>query len=548
MRPLRPVTTTRSVGKLTGRTRALERRDVGSAAAVAGWNLLTLPGDNDWDWVGGTSAKPAWKLNPNPGKQPFLRGAWDGGESGTSPGTLPSEAGAPFDDDFVTALAFTTVVDGQVGLAITKVDVDGVITIYTFSVGVAGDVSFDPTGSDLTSEDVQAALLELEAQIVALSSVYQAKDTTLTTYAGIDPSSNVQSILGATNYAAIRTLLGLVVGTNVEAHDADLTTIAGLSPSNDDLLQRKSGGWTNRTIAQLLTDLAAAGTTFQPLDSDLTSLAALTTTSYGRALLTLANVAALYTALSVDTDGTLATNSDTKLASQKAIKTYVDANVGGGGSVAAEDVSIIDTGGYFTGTDVEAALQELGAGGGGGGGGDPVSPGFKTGGAYYFMPPGAGTVGTLTTTLALLQATPVYLPAGITIDRIGIRVTGGSGLGTLLRLGIYANTDGLPGALILDAGTVAANSVAHKEITVSQAISTAGWYWLVGVAQTAGGAIVSSIPGIGFPSMWNTFSSPLQTTFAGYSLAGVTGALPNPLGSPPFTMPTEALRLYVRVT
>jgi hypothetical protein len=41
----------------------------------------------------------------------------------------------------------------------------------------------------------------------------------------------------------------------------------------------------------------------------------------------------------------------------------------GGGTVAAADVSITDSGAYFTGTDVEAALQELGAGGGGGGGG-----------------------------------------------------------------------------------------------------------------------------------------------------------------------------------
>lgn len=39
----------------------------------------------------------------------------------------------------------------------------------------------------------------------------------------------------------------------------------------------------------------------------------------------------------------------------------------GGGAVAAEDVSITDAGAHFTGTDVEAALQELGASGGGGG-------------------------------------------------------------------------------------------------------------------------------------------------------------------------------------
>lgn len=40
--------------------------------------------------------------------------------------------------------------------------------------------------------------------------------------------------------------------------DSDLTAIAGLSPTNDDVLQRKSGAWTNRTLDQLTTDLALA--------------------------------------------------------------------------------------------------------------------------------------------------------------------------------------------------------------------------------------------------------------------------------------------------
>jgi hypothetical protein len=38
--------------------------------------------------------------------------------------------------------------------------------------------------------------------------------------------------------------------------DADLSAIAALTPTNDDLLQRKSGAWTNRTPAQVKTDLA----------------------------------------------------------------------------------------------------------------------------------------------------------------------------------------------------------------------------------------------------------------------------------------------------
>lgn len=42
---------------------------------------------------------------------------------------------------------------------------------------------------------------------------------------------------------------------NKQPLDSDLTTIAGLTPSNDDILQRKSGAWTNRTVAQFKTDL-----------------------------------------------------------------------------------------------------------------------------------------------------------------------------------------------------------------------------------------------------------------------------------------------------
>ncbi len=53
----------------------------------------------------------------------------------------------------------------------------------------------------------------------------------------------------------VRTLLALVIGTNVQAWDTDLDAIAGLSPTNDDIIQRKSGAWTNRTLAQLIADL-----------------------------------------------------------------------------------------------------------------------------------------------------------------------------------------------------------------------------------------------------------------------------------------------------
>lgn len=50
-----------------------------------------------------------------------------------------------------------------------------------------------------------------------------------------------------------------------QASDADLTAIAGLNPVNDDLLQRKSGAWANRTPAQVATDMGVASSSTQVL-------------------------------------------------------------------------------------------------------------------------------------------------------------------------------------------------------------------------------------------------------------------------------------------
>lgn len=55
----------------------------------------------------------------------------------------------------------------------------------------------------------------------------------------------------------------------------------------------------------------------------------------------------------------------------------------GVGASDAADVAITDAGAYFTGTDVEAALQELGAGGGGGGGVTQAYLGYNTVGASF---------------------------------------------------------------------------------------------------------------------------------------------------------------------
>lgn len=153
----------------------------------------------------------------------------------------------------------------------------------------------------------------------AAQAASQPLDSDLTAIAALSTTSFGRGLLALADAAALRTSGGLVIGTDVEAHDSDLTTIAGLAPSNDDVIQRKAGAWTNRTIAQLLADLAAPGTTFQPLDSDLTALAGLAIdtdtlpygsgshamslaafTAAGRALVAGASAAAQVTTLGLD--------------------------------------------------------------------------------------------------------------------------------------------------------------------------------------------------------------------------------------------------------
>lgn len=94
------------------------------------------------------------------------------------------------------------------------------------------------------------------------------------------------------------------IGTASQPVDSDLGAIAALAPSNDAFIQRKSGVWTSRTVAQVKADIgedpavgtsglrtlgtgatqAAAGdhahsALYQPLDSDLTTIAGLTATT-----------------------------------------------------------------------------------------------------------------------------------------------------------------------------------------------------------------------------------------------------------------------------
>lgn len=94
---------------------------------------------------------------------------------------------------------------------------------------------------------------------------------------------------------------------------------------------------------------------------------------------------------------------------------------------------------------------------------------------------------TTTTTAAIsantLYAVPFYVPVSHTYPTINLSVTTGVG-GTSIRLGIYSDNAGYPGALVIDAGTISSAGVAVGTLTINQLLSS-GWYWLVGVGDGA---------------------------------------------------------------
>lgn len=167
---------------------------------------------------------------------------------------------------------------------------------------IASEIPFTPTGT-VAATNVQAAIAEVASEASGGGVSDGDKGDITVSGSGSVWTIDNGAVTAAKVAADVATQAELdAVAAAAQPLDADLTAVAGLTPTNDDVLQRKAGAWTNRTIAQLLTDLAAPGTTFQPLDSDLTAIAALTTTAYGRAVLELANQAALMALLSAASD------------------------------------------------------------------------------------------------------------------------------------------------------------------------------------------------------------------------------------------------------
>lgn len=152
--------------------------------------------------------------------------------------------------------------------------------------------------------------------------------------------------------------------------------------------------------------------------------------------------------------------------------------------------------------------------------GNLLMPRVKTG--NYVSP--LGVISSAVFIVNTLYYVPVWLTARA-FDRASFNVTVLGASGTA-RLGIYADSDGNPGALIAAFGVIDTSSTGVKEITIAHTPAAFNLYWLALVCQTAG----CSGHGVATGS-YLTGRVGVTDVGGGFYETGVSGALPANAGT-----------------
>lgn len=349
------------------------------------------------------------------------------------------------------ATADTGTTGGQV---LTRTGADGLYQPLDADLSAVAALTTTAYGRALL-EVASAAALRAAAELGAL-----AVEDDVTAAQISDATANGRALITAANYAAMRALLDLEVGTDVQAQDAELSALAGLTSAADRLPYFTGSG-------------SAALATF---------------TGAGRDLVDDADAAAQRTTLGL---GTIATQAASNVSiTGGAISGITDLAVADGGTGASTapdaraNLGTNDAANLTTGT---VATARLGSGAASSStflrgdqtwaaAGAIVRGRVNIAGTNYYHMPGVGALTQLTTqtlTTNQIRYEPRLVTTAITLDRIAIEVTTGSGSGTTARLGIYtADTDWNPVTLVLDAGTVPVDTGAAgtQAITINQAL------------------------------------------------------------------------------
>lgn len=186
-----------------------------------------------------------------------------------------------------TTDAYKTITDGTTSAVASGAD--------TFKIRAGTGVTATVASNDATHGD--NVLIELDADLVALAGVTSAADkvpyfTGSGTASVTDLTSTARSLLDDTSTSAMRTTLGVAIGTDVQAYDATLNSIASLGTAADKIAYTTAvDTWAETpltsTARSLLDDTStsamrttlgvAIGTDVQAYDATLASLSSLGT-------------------------------------------------------------------------------------------------------------------------------------------------------------------------------------------------------------------------------------------------------------------------------
>ena len=168
----------------------------------------------------------------------------------------------------------------------------------------------------------------------------------------------------------------------------------------------------------------------------------------------------------------------------------------------------------------------------------PPGPALKSG--YYIR--SLGPLNGTTLTALRCYFVPIAIERDITIDRIGMYVSGGGGGGTIIRLMVFGDTQGVPSNLIVDGGTVSCASGGAKEVTVSTSL-TVGRVWVACVSD--GTPSVQAYQGSGYTGA-DDLTQVTNTGASGYIATLASTVAPSPAPSVTYgtlTAPVIALRV-----